>query len=110
MLLDLTAICSHGLSGMCLRHKVLCMFCTSVVAQLDICNVCNADIRMLILLTKIDAYDPDIIAEDLKRTFHSARLQVLMEVSAKHCLPLTGVHPSTQCQNALYRQLYFCCW
>ena len=39
---------------------------------------------MLILLTKIDTYDPDIIGEDLKKTFHSARLQSLMEVSAKY--------------------------
>lgn len=36
---------------------------------------------MLILLTKIDTYDPDIIGANLRKTFHSARLQVLMEVS-----------------------------
>ena len=35
---------------------------------------------MLILLTKIDRYDADIIGANLKKTFHSARLQVLMEV------------------------------
>ena len=33
-------------------------------------------------LTKIDKYDPDVIGEDLSKTFHSARLLSLMEVSA----------------------------
>ena len=32
-------------------------------------------------LTKIDKYDPDVIGEDLRKTFHSARLLSLMEVS-----------------------------
>ena len=33
-------------------------------------------------LTKIDTYDPDVIGQDLKRTFRSERLLSLMEVSS----------------------------
>lgn len=32
-------------------------------------------------LTKIDTYDPDVIGQHLKKTFHSERLLSLMEVS-----------------------------
>ena len=42
---------------------------------------CSADIRFSILLTKIDTYDPDIVGESLSKTYHSARLQALMEAS-----------------------------
>ena len=41
----------------------------------------HADLMPLVLLTKIDSYDPDVIGEDLTKTFHSARLLNLMEVS-----------------------------
>ncbi|KAL0033092.1 hypothetical protein WJX79_002778 [Trebouxia sp. C0005] len=37
------------------------------------------DLMPLVLLTKIDSYDPDVIGEDLTKTFHSARLLHLME-------------------------------
>ena len=42
---------------------------------------CCAEIPTLVFLTKIDKYDPDVIGEDLSKTFHSARLLSLMEVS-----------------------------
>ena len=41
----------------------------------------RADLMSLVLLTKIDSYDPDVIGEDLTKTFHSACLLNLMEVS-----------------------------
>ncbi|KAL0033139.1 hypothetical protein WJX79_005261 [Trebouxia sp. C0005] len=37
------------------------------------------EIPTLVFLTKIDKYDPDVIGEDLTKTFHSARLLSLME-------------------------------
>ncbi|KAL0025651.1 hypothetical protein WJX77_001097 [Trebouxia sp. C0004] len=37
------------------------------------------DLIPLVLLTKIDSYDPDVIGEDLTKTFHSARLLNLMK-------------------------------
>ena len=40
----------------------------------------SAEIRVRIIVTKIDAYDPDIIGEHVKKTYHSARLHTLMEV------------------------------
>ena len=39
-----------------------------------------ADLMPLVLLTKIDSYDPDVIGADLTKTFHSARLLNVMEV------------------------------
>ena len=50
----------------------------------------HADIRWSILLTKIDTYDPDVIGEDIQKTFHSARLESLVEVC--HPLTTTAVH------------------
>ena len=41
----------------------------------------RADLMLLVLLTKIDSYDPDVIGEDLTKTVHSARLLNPMEVS-----------------------------
>ena len=59
---------------------------------------CYAEIPTLVLLTKIDAYDPDVVGQDLKKTFHSERLLTLVEVSSyiqrecrtadsRHCAP-----------------------
>ena len=45
------------------------------------CKLRYAGIPILVFLTKIDKYDPDVIGEDLTKTFHSARLLSLMEVS-----------------------------
>lgn len=45
-------------------------------------RVCHAEIPTLVFLTKIDSYDPDVIGEDAKKTFHSERLLSLMEVSS----------------------------
>ena len=45
-------------------------------------SLCHADIPFLVFLTKIDEYDPDVIGQDLKKTFRSERLLSLMEVSS----------------------------
>ena len=47
----------------------------------EFCKPWHAGIPILVFLTKIDKYDPDVIGEDLTKTFHSARLLSLMEVS-----------------------------
>ena len=41
----------------------------------------HAEVPTLIVLSKIDTYDPDIIGNDLAKTFHSSRLLDLVEVS-----------------------------
>jgi len=50
---------------------------------------CAAEIPTLVFLTKIDAYDPDVIGDDATKVYHSARLLHLMEVgltrSICHC-------------------------
>ena len=56
----------------------------TVITQHDVALIfvmLHADLMPLVLLTKIDSYDPDVIGEDLTKTFHSARLLNLMEVS-----------------------------
>ncbi len=40
-----------------------------------------AEIPTLVFLTKIDAYDPDVIGDDIAKVFHSARLLHMVEVS-----------------------------
>lgn len=45
-------------------------------------SFCHAEIPTLVFLTKIDTYDPDVIGQDLKKTFHSERLLTLVEVSS----------------------------
>jgi len=73
--------------------KLLCVLCWFMHMQLDLmtalidgsemlCKRCCAEIPTLVFLTKIDKYDPDVIGEDLSKTFHSVRLLSLMEVSA----------------------------
>ena len=48
---------------------------------------------MRIIVTKIDTYDPDVIGEDVKKTYHSARLQTLAEASlCDHTLPQILTH------------------
>ena len=42
----------------------------------------HAEIPALVFLTKVDTYDPDIVGQDLKKTYHSERLQSLMEVNS----------------------------
>ena len=49
---------------------------------------CHAEIPTLVFLTKVDTYDPDIIGQDLKKTYHSERLLSLMEVSSHMCSPI----------------------
>ncbi len=56
----------------------------TVITQHDIALILvmlYADLMPLVLLTKIDSYDPDVIGKDLTKNFHSARLLNLMEVS-----------------------------
>ncbi len=43
---------------------------------------CWAGIPTLVLLTKIDEYDPAVIVTDIKRTFHSICLRNLITVGA----------------------------
>ena len=43
---------------------------------------CHVEIPTLVFLTQVDTYDPDVIGQDLKKTFHSERLLSLMEVSS----------------------------
>ena len=43
-------------------------------------RLCHAEIPTLVFLTKIDNYDPDVIGQDLKKTFHSERLLSLIQV------------------------------
>lgn len=43
---------------------------------------CPAEIPTLVFLTKIDSYDPDVIGQDLSKTFHSERLLSLIQVSS----------------------------
>ena len=57
-----------------------CVAAVIHVHKLSECCCC-AEIPTLVFLTKIDKYDPDVIGEDLSKTFHSARLLSLMEVS-----------------------------
>lgn len=45
-------------------------------------RVHRAEIPTLVLLTKINGYDPDAIGEDLRKSFHSKLLLSLMEVSS----------------------------
>ena len=52
----------------------------AMTTRLSFCH-CHAEIPTLVLLTKIDTYDPDVIGQDLKKTFHSERLLSLVEVS-----------------------------
>jgi len=58
---------------------------------------CCAEIPTLVFLTKIDKYDPDVIGEDLTKTFHSARLLSLMEVSAGLHHLVAGLCKCLQC-------------
>ena len=41
----------------------------------------HAEVPTLVFLSKIDTYDPDVIGNDLAKTFHSSRLLHLVEVS-----------------------------
>lgn len=45
-------------------------------------SFCHAEIPTLVFFTKIDTYDPDVIGQDLRKTFHSERLLTLVEVSS----------------------------
>ncbi len=40
----------------------------------------DTGLQPLVLVTKIDTYDPDTTGQSLKQTFHSERLQQLVEV------------------------------
>ena len=40
----------------------------------------SAEICVRITVTKIDACDPNVIGEDVKKMYHGARLHTLMEV------------------------------
>ena len=44
---------------------------------------------MRIIVTKIDACDPDVVGEDVKKTYHSSRLLTLMEVSTNFWTGIT---------------------
>lgn len=48
-----------------------------------------AELPILVCLTKIDAYDPDVIGHDLAKTFHSSRLLQLVEVKDSNILAVT---------------------
>ena len=52
------------------------------VAESPLIGSLCAEIPSLVLLTKIDAYDPDVIGANLSQTFHSERLLQLVEVSS----------------------------
>ncbi|DBA72796.1 TPA: hypothetical protein ACH3X2_010185 [Trebouxia sp. C0005] len=62
------------------------------------------EIPTLVFLTKIDKYDPDVIGEDLTKTFHSARLLSLMEDleedsgvgGSKDILPIKNLSKETE--------------
>ena len=41
----------------------------------------HAEVPTIVFLSKIDTYDPDVIGNDLAKTFHSSRLLHLVEVS-----------------------------
>ena len=47
----------------------------------DLTNGVHVGIISLVFLSKIDAYDPDVIKTDLAKTFYSSRLLHLVEVS-----------------------------
>ena len=49
----------------------------------------HAEVPTLVFLSKIDTYDPDVIGNDLAKTYHSSRLLHLVEVSEPH-LPKKG--------------------
>ncbi len=62
----------------------------------------------LVFLTKVDSYDPDVIGQDLTKTFHSARLLSLMEVSYSwlDALEVQEAASCWQChQTALHKTL-----
>lgn len=46
-----------------------------------------AEIPALVMLTKVDTYDPDVIGNDLSKVFHSGRLLHLIEVSQTYAMP-----------------------
>ena len=51
-----------------------------------------AEIPALVMLTKVDTYDPDVIGNDLSKLFHSARLLHLIEVSQTYVVTV-AVNP-----------------
>lgn len=57
----------------------------------------HANLMPLVLLTKIDSYDPDVIGEDLTKTFHSARLLNLMEVSHSALVHMLQLQQTSLC-------------
>lgn len=51
-----------------------------------------AEIPALVMLTKVDTYDPDVIGNDLSKVFRSARLLQLIEVSQTYVVTV-AVNP-----------------
>ena len=60
-----------------------------------------AGIPTLVLLTKIDDYDPEVIGADVKRAFHSIRLRAVITVRVRSSPCCSACWPSQWLSAAL---------